>query len=153
MCPDVAAAPTEPVCPGLSASLPAAPCEVRRFLTGLPQRTQPLGLSTEQLQGLEIVLAEVLNNIVEHAYRNAKDGRIELRLCRSGDRLLVDLVDAGIALPGLRLPEPTVVDPDLPHADLPEGGFGWGLIRELTVDVVYHRRQDRNHTRLILDLG
>ncbi len=90
---------------------------------------------------IEIVLAEVLNNIVEHAYADQRgDITIEVSTgpCGIGCRIL----DTGAAMPGLALPDGKLAAHD--PQDLPEGGFGWFLIRSLTEDLRYHRRGNVN---------
>ncbi|MEZ5888118.1 MAG: ATP-binding protein [Paracoccaceae bacterium] len=93
---------------------------------------------------VEIVLAEVLNNIVEHAYARRPPGRVRLSLTRVAGGLCCRVEDDGHPMPSLvlpdgRLPEITE-DLDL----LPEGGWGWGLIRSLTADLVYERTPRAN---------
>ena len=96
----------------------------------------------------EIVIAEALNNIVEHAYASHA-GEIELSLKRSGGKLSVLITDRGHPMPGGSLPEGRLpaADPD----NLPEGGFGWFLIRTLSQDLRYCRADGRNHLFFRLD--
>ncbi len=82
----------------------------------------------------ELVLAEVLNNVVEHAYRDHA-GEIEVSLEREGGAVSVRVADRGRAMPEDRLPAGCPPEP----ASLPEGGFGWHLIRTLTRDLSYRR--------------
>jgi serine/threonine-protein kinase RsbW len=106
----------------------------------------PLCLLDEGPQGMaELVLAEVLNNIAEHAYAGAEGG-IDLSLRLSGGMVWCEVVDQGAAMPGGNPPAgvlPQTVD--LALDDLPEGGFGWHLIRSLTQGLTYARSGDRNH--------
>jgi len=89
----------------------------------------------------EIVLAEVLNNVVEHAYADGP-GEIILHLrCVQGG-VICRIRDFGRAMPGLALPRGAAIGPD--PVELPEGGFGWHLIRCLTEDLQYCRRDSRN---------
>ncbi|MDZ4134677.1 MAG: ATP-binding protein [Paracoccaceae bacterium] len=90
----------------------------------------------------EIVLAEALNNIVEHAYAS-DSGEIEvtLRLIRSD--LSCRIVDQGKPMPQDALPPGLPPELD-PGQDLPEGGFGWHLIRTLARDLSYRRIDGRN---------
>ncbi len=90
----------------------------------------------------EIVLAEVLNNIVEHAFAN-QGGDITLRLARRDGALHCTVSDTGAPMPGLCLPEGQV-QPLNNLADLPEGGFGWVLIRSLTQGLAYRRSNGIN---------
>jgi serine/threonine-protein kinase RsbW len=89
----------------------------------------------------QIVLAEAMNNIVEHAYAD-RQGQIDVTLWTAPDGLLCRLVDNGAPMPGT-LPSGTLprITPD---GDLPEGGFGWFLIRQLARDVVHLRRNGMN---------
>ena len=82
----------------------------------------------------ELVLAEVLNNVVEHAYGGA-GGKIDLSLRRGAGWIAFRVADAGLPYPANALP---VVRSD-PSGSLPEGGFGWGLIRALATGVAYRR--------------
>lgn len=91
----------------------------------------------------ELVLAEVLNNIVEHAHPR-RQGQIELTLCHTPQGLVCSVVDRGLRMPGGQLPEGRPMPSVAPMADLPEGGFGWNLIRLLATDLSYRRVGGRN---------
>jgi serine/threonine-protein kinase RsbW len=91
-----------------------------------------------------------LNNIVEHAY-DRDDGQIELRLQWLPGRLVCELLDAGLPMPDCTLPEgraQSVADDQA----LPEGGFGWFLIRQLTEKLLYQRIGARNHLSFQLNV-
>ncbi|QRF65418.1 ATP-binding protein [Ponticoccus alexandrii] len=96
----------------------------------------------------ELVVAEVLNNIVEHAYRDRPAGRIIVCLAFCATGLCAVFTDYGCEMPGHRPPEGRVVELDRPPVALPEGGFGWFLIRSLTTDLRYHRVNGANHLSL-----
>lgn len=122
----------------------ADPISVRRALKATCAAFAHLDLSQDQKGIIEIVLAEVLNNIVEHSYADQHKGVIELAIHRSDNDLLFTVIDDGIPLPS-DLPKPTF-ERNLNCAikDLPEGGFGWSLIKELTTRVGYRRCGTRN---------
>ena len=96
-------------------------------------------LSPDDRGTAEIVLSEVLNNIVEHAYA-ATAGEIRLALSLGEGRLFCQIEDEGAPMPGGSLPAGHAPDPQT----LPEGGFGWHLIRTLSCDLTYERRNGRN---------
>lgn len=107
---------------------------------------QPLLDLSDDIRGtLEIVLAEALNNVVEHAYR---DGPGPIRVCvdHLAPMLKVSVYDQGLPMPEGRLPDGEL-KPILEGEDLPEGGFGWFLIRTLTLDLAYERQGAVNHLR------
>lgn len=97
----------------------------------------------------EIVLAEALNNIVEHAYAH-HDGEIEIDLHLRQHELLCRITDTGLPMPDGKLPA-GLLAPIGSFDDLPEGGFGWHLIRSLTHDLAYRRDSGRNLLTFRLD--
>ena len=124
--------------------IPASETAVRRGLQTVKSHFAPTSVSEDTLGQIELVLAEILNNIVEHAYAGIDDGEIELLLVLSQGDLSCTVTDRGKEMPNGTPPMGHVVDPDCPIEDLPEGGFGWFLIRELTQELCYQRRQDQN---------
>ena len=102
----------------------------------------------------QIALAEACNNIVEHAYRpppDSREARITLDISGDPAGLQITLRDTGRAmpegpLPGRVLPD---IDPDDP-ANLPEGGFGWALLRNMTRALSISRRNGQNILRFRL---
>lgn len=97
---------------------------------------------------VELVLAEALNNVVEHGYLYSPDGAIEIAVSLSDVQLTTTIVDSGRKFD--HLPEGQAANPeDLALADLPEGGFGWALIRTLTENVTLERVGDRNRLTLV----
>jgi serine/threonine-protein kinase RsbW len=94
----------------------------------------------------EIVLGEALNNVVEHAYQFDDGHPIELSVTFGNGALKVRVEDIGVAMPDGTLPRGDM--PALSMDDrsaLPEGGFGWAMIHELTTDLAYRRDKCRNH--------
>ena len=96
-------------------------------------------LTQESRGSAEIVLAEVLNNVVEHAYATFP-GSIEVWVTRREEFLFIRTVDEGLPMPGDDLPGGKMIRTD----DLPEGGFGWFLIRNLSQELHYQRDDSRN---------
>jgi serine/threonine-protein kinase RsbW len=130
--------------------IPAEAGSVRRALLAAGDTLLLRGLSEDARGTAEIVIAEALNNIVEHAYAGGA-GEIELSLRRGGDMLSVLITDRGHPMPGGTLPEGPL--PAADPASLPEGGFGWFLIRCLSQDLRYSRAKGRNHLFFRLDLA
>jgi serine/threonine-protein kinase RsbW len=115
---------------------------VRQALQRLGESPLFRSLSQDLRSTAEIVLAEVLNNIAEHAYARA-EGEIVLAITPHLRGLTCDITDTGAAMPGLRLPGGQFQPLGLTE-DLPEGGFGWFLIRSLTEGLEYHRSNGVN---------
>lgn len=127
--------------------------DVRWMLGELRARLAAENLRDDDCSNIEIALAEALNNIVEHAYRPGPHGLITLTLSVGQRHLTCELRDQGAAMPGLAPPDGTVPDVTCPRATLPEGGFGWSLIRALTARLHYLRDEEENRLILDFDLG
>ena len=111
---------------------------------------QPLCDLGDEGRGIaEIVLAEVLNNVVEHAY-GALSGEIRVVLSRNDSEILCQIRDQGRPMP-TGLPAPGQSKPLVAGEDLPEGGFGWFLIRTLAHDLSYARDGGDNVLSFRLD--
>ncbi|WP_253948995.1 ATP-binding protein [Mangrovicoccus sp. HB161399] len=143
----------EGAAPHFRMAFPAGSEAVRQALLRLRGELPRLGLAEPEIGTAEIVLAELLNNIVEHAYDPGAEGGIELECERRKTRLVCTISDGGGPMPGDRLPEKGLAATDVARQDLPEGGFGWFLIRELVEELSYARQDGKNIVRFGLGLG
>jgi len=143
---------TDPAGPGAAGGI------VRRFRSGDHETRAALlelcghladrGLGESDLGTVELVLAEALNNITEHAY-GPEGGPVEVRLQVTGSRIECELRDFGRPMPMGDPPAaglPQIAPPDI----VPEGGFGWYIIRCLVEDLSYQRVG--SHNRLLMSL-
>lgn len=126
---------------GLRLRIPADGAAVRAALGALFDTLMLRALPEATRGTAELVLAEALNNIVEHACA-PEGGEIELTLSLADGALTCQIVDRGRPMPGGALPVGHL--PPLDPADLPEGGFGWYLIRSLSEELRYERDQGNN---------
>ena len=141
---DRSTAPADPV---IGISFPASHLDVREALIATRAALREGGIGADCASSFELALAEVMNNIVTHAYHGQDGGMIDLCVCFEEDRLVSCVCDGGKAMPGGRPPEGARSDPGPDLGKLPEGGFGWGLIRALAVDLEYDRTDGRNILR------
>jgi serine/threonine-protein kinase RsbW len=98
-----------------------------------------------------IVLAEVLNNVEEHAYAGRPGQPVTVHLDAAEGALRCVVEDHGRHFPESGLPGPDMPagNPAVPDT-LPEGGFGWPLVHRLTSHVTYVR--DGRTNRLVFCL-
>lgn len=115
----------------LTFRLDARDGEVRATLARITAALVGLGVAPADRASAEIVLAEVLNNIVEHGYDPGDAGPIWIAVLVEPDGLQVTISDFARPLPAALLVPSAAPDP----LDLPEGGFGWFLIHGLTTDL------------------
>ncbi len=123
----------------------SGPFAVRQLLEAVTDDLKPLGLDMEELGTIEIVLAEALNNVVEHAYPEGHAaGPIDIHMDAQPDGLHFRIEDIGQPMPDGHAPIGKQADLNVDLMDLPEGGFGWFMIRDLAKDVEYERKANRN---------
>ncbi|MDJ0629251.1 MAG: ATP-binding protein [Rhodobacter sp.] len=137
--------PTERL--GLSAEAIA----VREALTALRAAWRGHGIDPALWDVAEQVLAEALNNVVEHAQAGRDGGAITVETSLQEAALACEIRDDGAPMPGGGLPagELAALGDALP--DLPEGGFGWFMIRTLACDLSYRRMEGWNSLRFRID--
>lgn len=134
---------------GAQLTIPGRQSAVRDGLRALFDTILLRSLPQDERGTAEIVLAEALNNIVEHAY-SCHDGEIEISLQLRQNELVCKISDTGLPMPDGQIP--TGLPSELNDIDrLPEGGFGWHLIRSLSKDLDYHREGGRNFLSFRLD--
>jgi serine/threonine-protein kinase RsbW len=92
----------------------------RLALTGLSHLRQ---LSEETLADLKLALTEACSNSVRHAYRDGREGIVDIDYDLQPDRLTIVVSDDG---PGF-----DYVEADGEDGELTEGGLGIAIIRSL----------------------
>lgn len=99
----------------------------------------------------QIILGEILNNVVEHAYGFEAGHPIEMSIWFRRDGLQCEVRDSGIPMPDGKLPNSGMprINSDR-REDLPEGGFGWALVHELTEELLYERLGTANRLRFLI---
>ncbi len=102
---------------------------VRLALSGLYRSNQ---LPDETLGDLKLAVTEACSNSVRHAYRDGREGSVEVVYELHADRLVVEVSDDGEGF--------TVDDHELVLEDdgtLPESGLGIAIIRELADELEF----------------
>lgn len=131
-------------------SLKSCPEMVTATLQNVGQSLRDFSLNVAVDSPWELVVAEALNNIVEHAYQDARDGDIRVQLEFTPTRMRAVIVDNGAPMPNETLPRGLQANLDVETQDLPEGGFGWFLIHTLTDELTYQRLDGTNQLVLAL---
>ena len=123
---------------------PGDPLAVRGALKTAMEFLRQLEISQDECGPVELVMAEAINNVIEHAYEGGSHGIVELSIEYRAGALLFVILDDGLPMPDGDAPTGHKHDLTCEVEDLPEGGFGWFLIRELTQDLRYTRTGSRN---------
>ncbi len=96
-----------------------------------------------QIMDVQIVLGEALNNIVEHGYNPGELGTIDTEVEVFNDAIIVRITDDGKEY----FPPDNTRTPLSENSEfdtLPEGGFGWFLIKEITASIEFQRQSEKN---------
>jgi serine/threonine-protein kinase RsbW len=109
----------------------------RLALTGLSRLRE---LSDETLADLKLALTEACSNSVRHAYRDGRDGVVEILYELRRDRLVIEVSDDG---PGF-----DYVEADGEDRELTEGGLGLAIIRSLSDEFELAQRSPGAGARL-----
>ena len=108
-------------------------------------RHVPQGVMTGDIV---VVMAEAVNNVVEHAYCGVARQDMCLSVELNDEQAVIELRDRGRPIDGALLLRKQMPRIDGAVADLPEGGFGWPLIHALASGVRIDRSEDENRLRL-----
>lgn len=131
----------------------AGTVEVRAALRDIRAFLKQECLSERDIGRIELVLAEVFNNIAKYAYPATEGGRVSFTSELSGDVLECLISDFGREMPNGELPAGTPPIVEVETKYLPEGGFGWSIIRQLTDDLRYSRIGRENVLRFAVHLN
>jgi serine/threonine-protein kinase RsbW len=139
--------------PAFARTLDADPLAVRGVLQAAVAR---FGRSIGQDEAgiLELALAEVLNNVVEHGYNGQPAGLIRVVIGRSASFLNCRVEDAGSPVPDEILTMTLTDEDPFPEGEpIPEGGFGWKMIHSLVTDLRYVQIDGYNRLNFRIPLG
>lgn len=134
---------TPSICLTFPATQNAVPCA----LASVTSTLQTLCEDEAMIGTAELVLAEATNNIVEHAYVEVDEGTITLSCYKELGQIGFEIIDQGKSYPSQEIPPKKNYDLNTELNTLPEGGFGWGLIRGLTTSLAYRRINGQNVLR------
>jgi serine/threonine-protein kinase RsbW len=123
--------------PDLSALAPAAE-RVRVFLLRH-------GVDRTALFAVEMAIEEIATNAIKYAFRSYSGGEITIEAAAMPGRAELIIEDNGDAFDPTTAPDPEV---NRALEDMPIGGLGIHLVRELTDGFEYHRVDDRNKIRV-----
>ena len=131
--------------------LPATTEAVRQAVLDTRGWLDTLDLLQDDLCNLEIMLAEALNNIVEHS--NAPEGAlIDLNVEVGQRRAICWIRDFGMPCDVLTKPIAAARPESAKIALLPEGGFGVALIQSIASEIEYLPVERGNFVMLTMPL-
>jgi anti-sigma regulatory factor (Ser/Thr protein kinase) len=96
-----------------------------------------------------VVLDELINNVINYAFDDEAEHRIEVRVELDDHRLVITVSDDGVPFNPLQIDPP---DTALSLDERSTGGLGVHLLRNMMDEVSYDRRSDRNVVTLVMYL-
>ena len=124
-----------------------AGAEIGPLVDRVCQRLAERGVDAVRLDDTRLALTEAINNVHEHAY-GGKGGPVSVMAEGSGDGFTLTLRDRGAGMTGV-LPGDCLPACRGAVDSLPEGGFGWFMIRQLADSVAYSSKDGHNALRLV----
>ncbi len=134
----------------LSLHFTGSPENVRPALQQVCAALRQVGLSEDDIGTAELVLAEVLNNVIEHAFADRTDGQVNIDFKTLPEGQFFSVRDDGLPMPDGKLPAGIPPEVDCFLENLPEGGWGWSLVHRLTQDICYQRAGQNNVLTFLL---
>ncbi len=103
------------------------------------------GVDIRATHHVALVFEEVLSNLATHGDCRDIPAKIAVRV--SSDEVVGEIVDAGPPFDPRLAPKPSL---EMATADRPIGGLGLHLVRALSSDLEYARRDDENFMRFAI---
>lgn len=108
------------------------------------------GFDAKTAEKVALAVDECTTNVIEHAYRGARDRRVELWLEYRGTALEIDVLDSGAPVDPAQVPE---LDLQRYAAERRKGGLGVHLMGRIMDSVSFERSARRNVCRLVKRKG
>ena len=104
------------------------------------------GIAADEASRIFILLEELITNLMKYGYPDRPEcGRAEIVLALNDGRLEIEFIDDGCAFDPLKAPPPNL---EGPLETRTPGGLGLHILRSLTDEAHYERRNGNNVIRL-----
>jgi anti-sigma regulatory factor (Ser/Thr protein kinase) len=108
------------------------------------------GASPDAAFLVSLAIEELVTNCIKYGYDDGGDHVVDITLSLTKEMLTMVVVDDGRAFNPLELPPP---DTSMSIEDRPIGGLGIHLLRQMSDDMQYERRDSTNRLTLIKRLS
>jgi len=122
--------------------------KIGEYIEGITAKT---GLDEKQRYAVQLAVDEAASNIIEHAYRDVKDGKIDMSIEHSPQKLVIIVHDEGKPF------DPSAVekfDLELSLEDMTDRGAGLHLIENIMDEVEFKFNGEKGNTlKMVKILG
>jgi serine/threonine-protein kinase RsbW len=105
--------------------------KIREFIQDF---TSSVGFKQDTIDEIILAVDEACTNIIKHAYKSYPDGEILIKINCNGKKLIITIIDYGMAFHPESVPEPNIQEYYQQHR---VGGLGMYLMKTLMDDVQY----------------
>lgn len=105
-----------------------------------------LELSSKEIAHISLAVDEACTNIIKHAYKNSKNGKIKIKINKKNNKLSVKLTDNGSKFDPSIIPDPNVEENQKMKKG---GGLGMFLMKKIMDEVKYNTKGNGNELILI----
>jgi serine/threonine-protein kinase RsbW len=109
----------------------------------IEEMTAKTKLDENQRYAVQLAVDEAASNIIEHAYRDVKNGKIEMTVEHSPDKLVIIVHDEGHPFNPESVKQ---FDTEVPLEDMQERGAGLHLIEKIMDEVDFDFNADEGNT-------
>ncbi|MCF6269905.1 MAG: ATP-binding protein [Melioribacteraceae bacterium] len=103
-------------------------------------------LNKREIAHISLSVDEACTNIIEHAYKNSKNGKIKIKIDKNNNKIFVKLTDNGSKFDPSIIPEPNIAE----NQKLKKGGgLGMFLMKKIMDEVKYNAKGKSNELILI----
>lgn len=104
---------------------------IREFIQNF---ASSVGFMQEAIDNMMLAVDEACTNIIKHAYKSYPDGEIVIKINYKEKKLIITIIDYGMAFHPEKIPEPNIQEYYRQHR---VGGLGMYLMKTLMDDVKY----------------
>ncbi len=119
----------------------------KSFCNWLHSNLKEWEISKDLFNDIDMCSEEIFANISFYAYPE-KQGMITVSIDKKDDEIIMVFEDSGIKYNPLEKPDPDIT---LPPQERPLGGLGIFMVKKITKNVYYERKEDKNILTLVFD--
>ena len=105
-----------------------------------------LELGHKEISHISLAVDEACTNIIKHAYKNSKNGKIKIKINKKKNRFSIVITDNGLIFDPKRVPPPNI---EMSQKMKKGGGLGMFLMKKIMDEVEYDKRKNENELTLI----
>jgi anti-sigma regulatory factor (Ser/Thr protein kinase) len=108
------------------------------------------GYSKDNINKICLSLEEIIVNIISYAFPEDKNDEIMIEILEKDANLTIEVIDQGIPFNPIDTKDPDI---NAPLEERRIGGLGIFFVKQLTDELIYERRENKNILTLVFKKG